>query len=233
MFQSGRAIVLHTTHHTDKTTLIHIYSRELGRICTAVSGLHGKRSNTKSALFTPLALLQVTLQIKNSHIRIQEATVASPNSSIATHHGKRTIAFFIAEFLTHCLQEQDADEELFDYLCHTIQLLEEQTFQPDFHLHLMMYLTHHLGFFPNIDGDGDFFDLINGIRRTLRPNHPNYLSPSAASAFFTLCQSSGGHLNLTRTERQELLNNLLHYYQLHLPYFGKLKSVSILQELFD
>ena len=233
MFQSCKAIVLHTTHHTDKTTLIHLYSRELGRICAAVSGLHGKKSNTRSALFTPLALLQVTIQNKNGHIRIQEAAIASPNTSIATHHGKRTIAFFIAEFLTHCLQEQDADEDMFDYLCQTIQLLEEQAFQPDFHLHLMMQLTHHLGFFPNINGNGDFFDLVDGIRRTLHPNHPNFLTPAAATPFFTLCQSYGDKLNLTRAERQELLDNLLHYYQLHIPYFGKLKSVSILQELFD
>lgn len=233
MYITCQAIVLHLTPHTDKTTLLHLYSREHGRVCVAVSGIHGKKSNVRSALFAPLTPLHVTLQEKNGHLRLHEANISAPYASIATVHNKRSVAFFIAELLMHSLQEQDADEDLFDFLSHSIQQLETEDFSPDFHLHLMMQLTHYLGFFPNIENEGDFFDLNDGIRRTLRPNHPHYLSPSATILFFALCESHEEVLHITRSQRQELLENLLHYYQLHLPYFGKMRSVAILQELFD
>lgn len=234
MFHTCSAIVLHLTPHTDKTTLVHLYTQQHGKVCAAISGLHGRRSGAKIALFSPLTPLQVTLQGKDGQWRIQEASINNSYSSIATHHGKRSIAFFIAELLMHCLQENDADEDLFTFLHHSVETLETSAFCPDFHLHLMIQLTSYLGIYPNIETDGDIFDLENGIRRHVRPTHPHFLSPEETRAFCTLCQASPVEaLSLNRKERQQLVENLLTYYRLHIPYFGQLRSLAILQEVFD
>jgi DNA repair protein RecO (recombination protein O) len=37
---------------------------------------------------------------------------------------------------------------------------------------------------------------------------------------------------LNRTDRNRIVDVLLHYYQLHIPQFPELKSISVLQELW-
>ena len=234
MYHTCRALVLQFVAHTDKTTLLRLYTREQGKVWAAVSGLHGRKSGAKSALFSPLAPLQVTLQDKGGHLRIQEAGVIATYNSIATHPGKRSMAFFLAELLVHSLPDHDTDEALFDFLYNKVQILEQTSFNPDFHLHLMMHLTQYLGIYPNLDVEGAFFDLEGGVCRMLRPNHPHYLSPEDTELFCRLCVvEDSADLALTRQKRQALLGHLLEYYRLHIPYFGQLRSVSVLQELFD
>ena len=233
MFHTSSAIVLYITPHTDKTTLVHMYTREFGRVCAAVSGLHGRKSGAKAALFGPLTPLLVTLRGKEGSWRVQEAGMHGSYHTIAMHHGKRSIAFFLAELIAHCVQEHDVDDSLFDFLYASVQTLERASFHPDFHLHFMVQLTQYLGFSPNLEDEGEFFDLQDGVRRALRPNHSHYLLPDQALPFIYLCQSRVGELHLQRAQRQELLENLLSYYRLHIPYFGKLRSLDVLQELFD
>ena len=109
----------------------------------------------------------------------------------------------------------------------------------NFHLVFLMRLSRFLGLYPNLEGyaDGDYFDLRSACFRTLPPQmHSDYLEPAEAARLKTLMRMRFDTMHLfamSRAERVRCLNLLNDYYRLHLPDFPVLRSLEVLQELFD
>jgi DNA repair protein RecO (recombination protein O) len=84
--------------------------------------------------------------------------------------------------------------------------------------------------------EGDHFDLREGRFTKLLPSHPDYLNRELGLKLYMLCTSQAGELaamNIDKNLRNELLNAILLYYQIHLSGLGSIKSAEILQEVFQ
>jgi DNA repair protein RecO (recombination protein O) len=108
----------------------------------------------------------------------------------------------------------------------------------NFHLTFLMRMSRFLGFYPNLDNyvDGCVFDLRAATFSLVVPTHRDFLQTGDARRIHTLMRMDFPtmHLyHLNRMDRNRIVDVLLHYYRLHIPQFPELKSLSVLQELWN
>ena len=241
MLTKTEAIVLHSFKYGEQKLIVEMFTRQHGRLAFVVSLPKSPRAKLKKQYFQPLTLLQVAYDYR-PQVQLQkmsEAALLAPLSDLYTAPSKLAIALFLAEFLFHALKGEQQNEPLFEYLLSAIQWLDgcEQQFA-NFHLVFLMHLSRFLGFYPNLEqvpGE-NYFDLRAGTFCVAPPLHRDFLMPQEAARIQLLMRMDfvSMHLfRLSRADRNRILELLILYYRLHIPQFPELRSLSVLQELFQ
>lgn len=242
MLQKTRGIVLRTMKYKDSSLIVDIYTEVRGRASFWVNVSRSRKSAVKSVLFQPLALVELETDFRpnTSIYKVREAKLFHPLTSLPYDPYKSSIALFLAEFLYRAVREEDENRPLFAYLQHSIEWLDaSREGFANFHLVFLMRLSRFLGLYPNLDDyhKGDYFDLQSACFTSMQPqSHANYLSPQEALQLKNLMRMKFETMHLfrmNRVERNRCLTILNDYYRLHLPDFPMLKSIDVLQELFD
>jgi DNA repair protein RecO (recombination protein O) len=238
---STSGIVLNHVKYSETSVIIHIYTEKFGRQSYLVNGIRKSRNKGKAILLQPLTLLQmeVTYHEKKDIHRIVDFRVSQPFRSIPFDQTKRAITFFIAELLSKVLREEQANQDLFNFLFHAIEVLDESLHGlANYHLFFMFQLSRFLGFAPSEPAAkvSAYFDLKNGIFLSAKPQHPYYLHDKALKNWIQLYSLKADQLNelqLNTSSRRELLDALILYYELHMLQFSSLKSPDVLHALFE
>ncbi len=236
MYNKTTAIVLRFTKHTDKTNILHLYSRTDGRISVLVHGIHGKKSNNKKALFEPLSIIDIETTQRNNTLRLGESKLHIAYKQIPFDIAKRSICMLLAEILENTLQEQIENEELFDFIIDSLLQLDNLNQAGNFHIHFLLQLTSHLGIQPNLEEKGTILDMESGNITCSRPTHKNYIEGNMLEILKLLNHSTyetNESISIKRSERQNLLKAMIDYYRIHIPAFKSPKSIDILTELFE
>ena len=241
MLTKTQAIVLHSLKYGETRLIVDMFTRSQGRQSFIVSIPKSVKGKIKKQLFQPLTLLEIEsdLRPKLQLQKLSDVRLASPFSSIPFDPNKLSISLFIAEFLYYALRSEQHNEPLFDYIVNSIQWLDAQTDRfANFHLVFLMRLSRFLGFYPNLEHyqSGDYFDLRESIFLSAPPVHRDFLHPQEAEKIQLMMRMDFPTMHLFRMSHQErnrLLEVSLIYYRLHLPDFPELKSVSVLQELYQ
>ena len=241
MLPKTQAIVLHSLKYGETRLIVDMFTRSQGRQSFIVSIPKSVKGKIKKQLFQPLTLLEIEydLRPKLQLQKLSDVRLASPFSSIPFDPNKLSISLFIAEFLYYALRSEQRNEPLFDYIVNSIQWLDAQTNRfANFHLVFLMRLSRFLGFYPNLDHyqAGDYFDLRESVFLPVPPVHRDFLHPQEAEKIQLMMRMDFPTMHLFRMSHQErnrLLEVSLIYYRLHLPDFPELKSVSVLQELYQ
>jgi DNA repair protein RecO (recombination protein O) len=193
------------------------------------------------ALFMPLSVIEMEVEhLKTREIqRVKETKICFPLTSIPAHPVKNAIALFLAEVLYRILRSSEADPKLFAYLNDSIRYLEilEQGIA-NFHLVFLFHLVRFLGVFPNVESyaPGVYFDLLNGVFVSQAPAHPHYLNKTESIVFSRLLRLNFENIavySFSRKERTAIIQHILEYYRLHFADFPEIKSLSVMQSLFD
>ena len=241
MLTKTQAIVLHSLKYGETRLIVDMFTRSQGRQSFIVSIPKSVKGKIKKQLFQPLTLLEIEydLRPKLQLQKLSDVRLASPFSSIPFDPNKLSISLFIAEFLYYALRSEQRNEPLFDYIVNSIQWLDAQTNRfANFHLVFLMRLSRFLGFYPNLDHyqAGDYFDLRESVFLPVPPVHRDFLHPQEAEKIQLMMRMDFPTMHLFRMSHQErnrLLEISLIYYRLHIPDFPELKSVSVLQELYQ
>ncbi len=241
MLTKTQTIVLHSLKYGETRLIVDMFTRSQGRQSFIVSIPKSVKGKIKKQLFQPLTLLEIEydLRPKLQLQKLSDVRLASPFSSIPFDPQKLSISLFIAEFLYYALRSEQRNEPLFDYIVNSIQWLDAQTNRfANFHLVFLMRLSRFLGFYPNLDHyqAGDYFDLRESVFLPVPPVHRDFLHPQEAEKIQLMMRMDFPTMHLFRMSHQErnrLLEVSLIYYRLHIPDFPELKSVSVLQELYQ
>ena len=233
-------IVLHSLKYSDSATIVTIYTQQFGRVSYMVYGVNKKKAVCRPALLQPLSIveLDVTHTPTKEIQRIKEIRTAIPFIEIPFEPVKNSIALFLSEVLFRTLRQSEPDEELFDFLEKSIQLLDccERGIA-NFHLIFLLKLSRYLGCAPNSEKETNgYFDLINGVFLQQKPLHSHYLLPELSKDFLKLLNLDYQNMEnsvFSRKRRMELLESIVEYYRLHIPDFNGLHSLEVLQSLFD
>lgn len=241
MLVKTEAIVIHALKYGESRMIVNLFTRRLGLLSCIVSIPKTSRGKLKKQLFQPLCLIDVECDVRpNVQLqKVRDARILSPYTTIPMVPQKMAIALFLDEFLYYALRsEQQRDEQLFDYMKHGFLWLDAATDgYANFHLTFLMHLSRFLGFYPNMEhySSGVFFDLQAGTFCDEPPLHQDFLHPEETSRMRILMRMDYQTMHLfriNRTDRNRCLSIILDYYGLHLSGFPKLKSLSVLQELF-
>ena len=234
-------IVLDHVKYSETSIVVHIYTSKFGRQSYMVNGVRKSRNKGKAVFLQPLTLMQleVTRHEKKEIHRIVDFKVIHPFKTIPFNQTKRAITFFITEVLTKVLKEEHPNEELFGFVFHSVKVLDEDIAGlANFHLFFMFKLSRFLGF--GISGQTEsanaVFDLKNSEFRHTEPDHPYFIEGDTLNNWLKLSVLEAGHLDkleLSSIQRKELLNALVLYYELHILNFKSLKSLKVLQTLFE
>lgn len=241
MLYKTRGIVLHTLAYNDKYSIIYMYTEAFGRSAYLVSRSRGKKSMVTKALFMPLASLEMEVEHLNKRDlnRIREARLCYPITELFCNPIKNVLGLFLSEVLFRVVRERESDMHLFAYLYDSIRLLElTDKGVANFHIVFLLKLLHYLGIFPNEESYtiNSYFDMMNGVFVGSLPSHDYYLNKEESSFFVKLLKINFENMSLysfSRQERVNVINHILDYYRLHLPEFPEIKSLSVMQSLFD
>ena len=241
MLTKTQAIVLHSLKYGETRMIVDMFTRQFGRLSFIVSMPKTARSKMKKQFFQPLSLLEIETDVrpKVQLQKLSDVRLASPFASIPFHPHKLSMALFLAEFLYYALRSEQRNELLYDYVESSIQWLDGQDDRfANFHLVFLMRLSRFLGFYPNLDHyqAGDYFDLRESEFLPAPPLHRDFLYPEEADKVQLMMRMDYPTMHLFRMSHQErnrLLEVTLIYYRLHLPDFPEMKSISVLQELYQ
>lgn len=241
MLQKTIGIVLHTLKYSDTSNIVDIYTELHGRTSFLVPASRSRKSAVKSVLFQPLSIIELEADFRSTSnlYRIKEVK-AYPFHSIPYDPYKSAIALFLAEFLYRAVKEESENHPLFAYLRHSIEWLDacDADFA-NFHLVFLMRLSRFLGLYPNLEdySRGDYFDLLNASFTPLKPyKHSFFVNPEESYRITRLMRMNYDTMHLfgmNRADRARCLTIINDYYRLHIPGFQDLKSLDVLQELFD
>lgn len=242
MQHKTRGVVLHYTPYNDKYSIARIFTEEFGPASYLVPLPKGKKPKFPRSLFHPLAILE--LEVAHHNLRdihqLKEARPHIPLPELLANPMKGAISIFLSEFLSRVLKDIQADKLLFDYLIHSLKILDlSERKYANFHLVFCIRISQFLGFFPDASNynKGMYFDMQNGNFRSAAPvNHNHFLHPDESSAFVLLLRMNYQNMHTFRFSRQQratVISRIMSYYRLHLPGFGEIKSVEVLQELFE
>jgi DNA repair protein RecO (recombination protein O) len=240
MLHKTRGIVLYSSKYSDTYSIVHIYTEEFGMVSYLTVNAKGRKVHVPKSAFYPLSVLDMEVEHRNLQDvqRLKEVKVHLPVFSLLSDPVKSTIAIFLAEFIGKVVREVEPNKLLFDYILHSIQILDlSEKNYANFHLVFMIRLSSFLGFSPNASDykKGMFFDMQNGVFSLYQPLHIHFLNPGESESFSMLLRMNYENMNMfrfSRYERKNIIYRILEYYRLHLVNFSDLKSLEILHEVF-
>ncbi len=241
MQQKTDAIVLKLQKFKDNASILHLYTRELGRTSLILYGAQSKKKGNAIAYLHPLSIISIDVNIRNNKELnvIHEVKEEDSTMDLLFNPIKSAIAFFIAEVLLQVLRTNERDSLLFDFIRNSILILNHETKKlGNFHIAFLLRLSRFLGFQPTIENplSYSFFDLKQVEFTTRQPTHPHYLRFDDTKKMFIILRMNYRNFHLfqfTKAERSEVIDIILDYYKIHIQNFGTLKSVYVLKELFE
>jgi DNA repair protein RecO (recombination protein O) len=241
MLLKTQGIVFHNIKYADKKIISKIYTRDFGMRSYVVNIGSSAKSKIKPALLMPLNQLELEVFAKeNKELgRISEARCFYQYATLGLDTEKNSVGAFLNEVLYRSIQEQESNPNLFDFIVHSLQWLDEARGPVmNFHLYFMAELSKHLGFYPqnNYNEEDKVFDMVEGVFISFTPSHPNFLTRQQAMDFsdlFTISLEETQTRRISKEQRMNLLNNLIHYYRLHIAGLKEIKSLAVLQATFN
>lgn len=240
MIQKLEGIVLCSFKYSDKKNIVHIFTRQGGRMAFLIPAVRSRKSTVNQVLFQPLSLVEFEAEVRPKstlHV-IKEAKLWFPFVSLPYDPYKSGIALFLAEFLFKALKEETDNGPLYSFLVHSVQWLDScESGFANFHLVFLLRLSRFLGLYPYVESYqlGSYFDMLNACFTQQQPLNGMYVIPQEASHIHNLMRIRYETMHLftmNRLERNRCLELILAYYRLHLPEFPELKSLPVLKELF-
>ncbi len=241
MLTKTQAIVLHSLKYGESRLIVDMFTRTFGRQSFIVSIPKTSKGKIKKQFFQPLTLLEIETDIrpKLQLQKLNDVRLLTPFASIPFEPDKLAISLFVAEFLYYALRSEQRNELLYDYLEYSIMWLDgQQANFVNFHIVFLLRLTRFLGFYPNLDDyeDGDYFDLRESEFMRNPPVHRDFLHPEEAQKVQLMMRMDFPTMHLFRmshNDRNRLLEISIKYYRLHLPDFPEMKSIEVLQALYQ
>ncbi|MEL6918878.1 MAG: DNA repair protein RecO [Bacteroidota bacterium] len=234
-----KAIVLSALRYGDTSLIVKAFTVSNGIKSYLLKGvLASKKGKLKTAYFQPLMQLELVASHRNKGTleSIREVKVSHHYQTLHTDISKNAMTLFLAEVLRNSIHEEEANEPLFYFIEASLQWLDAHHNISNFHLYFILGLSKYLGFYPDTTGsDAEYFDLMEGsfvnspsLNPIVTGKNLEYLKSFLGTNFDAMHT-----IKMKKANRQELLQSLLLYFELHLQGFKKPRSLAILNEVFS
>lgn len=238
MLSKNNNIVLSKLKYREYDLIVKCYTEQRGVVSYLLKGvLKSKKGLSRTVYYQALSQLQIEESYKPNQTLhfIKEVKFNYIYKTLHTNIYKSSIVLFLAEILSNVLKEEEKNEGLYEFLSAALQYLDNEDQFSNFHLLFLLKLTRYLGFQPeNLDNNYPYFNLESGVFEATN----NGIYSISGSNLTLLKQLLGTNfealkmIKINTTQRQEFLNMLLYYFELHLGSFKKPKSLQVLNEVF-
>ncbi len=230
MLQKTRGIALSYIRYRETSIIARVYTEEFGLQSYIVNSVRTARSkNNRIALFQPLTLLDMVVYYRNDRDlhRLSEIKTSHPFQSLPFDVAKSTMAMFVTEMLNKVLKEEAGSPVLFRFLMDSVLFLEQsRQHHENFHLAFLLKLSFFLGFGP---------ESAREFESQLQENSYPFLPDTDMEIALNIMlqQPLGSPVKLARASRNDILDALVAYYQIHIDSVGEVKSLPVLREILS
>ncbi|MDE6077785.1 MAG: recombination protein O N-terminal domain-containing protein [Muribaculaceae bacterium] len=241
MTEKITGIILDITRHSDRLSIVTLFTRTRGRISFLSPAGTGKAGRLRQARLQPLAVIEADINFKTTSElqRLGNFSLHEIWNEIYFDPMKRLVALFLADFLNRLLRASMPDELMWDYIRDSLRLLDRMTTGvADFHIAFLSSLLTFAGIQP--DGrdyrQGCVFDMQAGVFTSRVPSHSDYLYGEEARFAALLSRINFTNVRALRLNgrlRSEILDKLLRYYAIHFPGASNLRSLDVIHDILS
>ena len=240
-------IVLGTVRHSDRHNVTGVYTRERGRMALLTPAGNSRQSRQTAACFQPLSVVEAQVNITPSRDLLVPSGVARVEIWRTVYYEpmKMTVAMFISEFLNRLLHDSPPEPALWDFIIHSVRLLDatdDYTSIANFHMTFLIGLMRLTGIFPDLSGysEGMEFDMKSGrmvlpfsLQGGVRGLRIDARRAALIPKLMRINYANSHRFRFSGKERSDILYEILRYYGCHFPGCDHLKSLDILREIFS
>ncbi len=244
MIYKTKGIVLRTIKYGETSIVTNIFTEEFGLQAYLINGVRttGKTAS-KAGMFQPTSILNVEAyhnDLKNLQ-RLKEFRWSYLYQSILTDITKNAVAIFMVELLHKCLKQPEKNVDLFAFCEDAFITLDKASdaATANFPVYFSIHLAGFFGFSPaeNFSDKRKVFDLQEGKFISDTPQHSYYTDGDTAVSIAEILKARHpdhlAEIKMNKTSRRVLMNALQTFYGLHIPEFGTMKTLSVLQEILS
>ena len=240
-----KAVILRSVKYGETSLIVSAYTELYGLQSYIVQGVRtsSKKAAGKANYFQPGSLLELIVyhhDLKNLQ-RIKEFKWSYLNEHVFADVIKNCVLLYMMELLQKCVKQPESNPDLFYFMEDALMQLDQanETVTANFPLYFALHLTNFFGFQLNTEEaeKNHILDLQEGNFVAAYPQHVYYTDGKTAEFIRELLKAMQPHelveIPMNYLQRRQLLEVLETYYALHIPEFGKLKSLPVLQQLFE
>ena len=231
MLLTSRGIVLQSFKYGENSLISKVISQDRGLITLLSNKTKGKK-NKQGNFFQPLSAIQFVCYISNKSDvhRVKEITynqrIPLPPESMTVN----AVRFFLAEFLSKVIKEQEQNFELFNYLESQLSAMNARpNISSYFHIQFLTKLMDILGIQPFVNLTHVYLDLQEGEGCFIKPKHSKFFNKKEIDLYLL---GRNNPTALKKNERSQLLNLILNYYDIQLGGIANIKSKAVLEIVF-
>ena len=243
MYTTLHCISLRSVRHSDKASILSVWTAENGRMSLSMPEGAGREARRRRALTMPLAMFEceadIRAQARRDIYSVRDLKGHSGSMSLHSRPAKSCMAVFVADVLDLLLRESQPDEALWDFLSESVGVLamcDSGRALQNFPMVFLYRLMHFMGIGPDLSDyrPGAIFDLREGRFRMSAPFHSDIVSPSDAPVIAFLARMdyvNMWRLRIPAPQRREITDRILDYYSRHITRLSPLRSLEILRSV--
>lgn len=224
---STPGLVLHTTPYSESSVVAKVFTRQLGVRSYIIKGVRGPRGRVKQNLLQPLTSLDMVVYDNPKADLNYIKELAPRHPGLPSEPVGNSLRFFMTEVLYKVLREAEPMPALWDYV--DGQSSVDQESKAHVPINFMLKIAYHMGIEPmdNHSPRASYFDLQEG--RFVSQPAETTLSAELSTLLHNYLSSLPSSPSLGN--RNDLLDALIAYFQLHLSGFSHFHSHEILHTI--
>lgn len=237
-------IVLRKIKYGDSSQIVHIFTRNFGLQSCMLKGLgSGRKSNQKANLLFPAALVEISLYYREEkNIKLlKEVRPSYFYQSLGENILKNSVAVFALEVLQNLLLNDDVQQNLFDFCQSFLKKTDNAPTSEiaNYPLYFLVQAGKYAGYqlSGNYSATTPYLNLHEGRFEALESLQAIDIFPGSAPFMSKINEAQSldnvCRINMNHEMRKMVLQQFLHFFELHLPRFHPLKSVSILSGILS
>ena len=228
-------IVFKSLKYSETSLILDIYTKENGLQSFIVGGVRKAKSKIAN-VYHPMNIIDlIAYDNSNGLSRIKEAQYHYKYESLFLNVVKSAIGMYIIDISRNAIREKEVNYEVYDLIKTYMISIDKNMFSiKTIALYYTINLAAYLGFqmHNNYSENNNYFDLSSGQFVTDDGSNPNVLNVELSFKLHQLL-ADNSELTMTRDEKNELLDHLIRYYQIHVNGFKELKSLPVLRTILS
>lgn len=228
-------ILLKKLNYSETSLILHFYTLEEGFKPFLFQGGKKKKGN----ILHPLSIVEIE-SYQRPESELGKISAISPQpalQNIPFNPIKGGLSFFLTELIAQCLKSSDSDQRMFNFLIEEIKWLDSATEITNYPIWFLVKFADLLGFAPHVLAENSlFFDLEEGELTRFHPKGHLFLQNDSIPILEELLSKPKTQFlthKITKTNRKQLIENMIEYYKRHISNFKSPKSLEILQTVFN
>lgn len=235
-----KGIVLRSFKYGETSLILDILTENFGLKSFIIQSVRKAKSRTSPSSVQLMAAVDIDFYLKEDTELFQLKEIRSNRLWISIYSDMRKIAMsmYMAEVTRKVVNKYENHIEIYDLLSLSLEQLENSHHAWSLHLWYTVHLKVYSGFslIQKKIGSDQFYDIRSGDILNVPPNHGFYFDEKMMQLLRELEQLPIEQIDeviMGRNLKNNMLDNLLEYFKIHIHNFNNIQSLDVLKTVFE